>query len=231
MSEQKPEGIRSWYARTTSKARKVLVWTSAVGIMAAGFFFVFAPQDLIEKIQQFNGAMTIPIFGLIWILGFIYMFLIPQREAGFRGQEWIENIAVTFQDSVDQKMAPAVKTWQNIGLEVEKELPGVLAGIKDGLKKASDTMDELRAAAKKIQEAVVKNEKVVENAIPAIEALKRIEAKIEAEIKAGLFENVQATLESVRGISGVPKQEEESPNLNWALESIRKNKAKAAGKV
>lgn len=221
MNEEKkrPEGIRAWYDRTTSKARTFLLWLSVVGTTTAIVVFFFVPEAITTRIQQFNGALTIPLFGLIWILGFIYLFLNPQREAAFRGQEWIEEMVTLLHKSMDEKIAPTVKLWGEIGEQIKKEIPGLISGAKE-------TMNELRAAAKDLTDAVKRNEKVVEDLKPAIDALKRIETKIEVEIKRGMFEKLDSALESV---GGLPKTDVEEPNSNWALESIRRNKAKAAG--
>lgn len=224
---KKPEGIRSWYQRTTAKARKTLVWLTLIGISGATVMFFFAPQQFSERLQRFNGAMTIPIFGLIWIVGFIYLFLIPQREAGFRGQEWIEAGVSTMKASMDQKIVPAVGTWQKIGEQIEKEFPSMLGNVKDLLKKASETMDELKAAAKKLNDAVDRNEKIVEEVRPVIASLRRIETRIETEIAGGLFESVNIALETVRGMAGLPKSEEVLPDINFVMESMRRNKLKA----
>lgn len=230
----RPEGIRAWYSRTTSKARKALLWFTVIGVIGAIGVFWVAPVSVMERIQQFNGAMTIPLFGLIWIVGFIYMFLIPQREAGFRSQEWVETMVTTFQDSMVRQISPAVKIWTEIGTDVKAEIPVVLGDVRAVMKKVSETMDDLRMAAKRLTEAVEKNEKILQDAKPAIEALRRIETKVELEIKAGLFENLQTALEAVRELGGMPPSktvvqvEEDAPiNLQWAIESIRKNAEKA----
>jgi hypothetical protein len=227
--DARPEGIRAWYDRTTSKARKVLVLSTILAITGGIFAFFSLSSAMSSRLQTFNGALVIPIFGLIWIVGFIYIFLIPQREAGFRSQEWIELMVSTMQDSIDNKIAPAVKTWKTVGDQVEKEFPSTLQEIKECISKASVTMDELRAAAKNLTEAVKKNEKVVSDAAPAIESLKRIETRLEQEFKGGLFENIQSAIEGIRGISGVPKVEDDKPDLDWALQSIRASKKKVGG--
>ena len=96
MSEQqkqkaeKPESIRQWYQRTTSKARMSLVWVSAISIVFGVLFFLYAPLKLAQFMQTANGAVTIPIAGGIWIAAFVYIFLVPSREVGFRSQESIE---------------------------------------------------------------------------------------------------------------------------------------------
>lgn len=219
---QKSEGIRQWYRRTTSTARKVLLWSTVVAIVGAVIAFFFMPSSAAMKIQTFNSALVIPIAALLWTVGLVFIFLLPQREAAFRSQEWVEIMVTT--------LVPAIKKWSAIGDSVNAELPGMLEQMKAFAKNASETMGELRAAARILNEAVAKNEMLASDAKPAIEALKRIEARIEFEIKMGLFENVNVALESIRGISGVPKDEEDIGNLEWALQSVRQSKAKVGGK-
>lgn len=223
MSEQvqKPEGIRQWYRRTTSTARKVLLWSTVVAIVGAVIAFFFLPAAAAMKIQTFNSALVIPIAALLWTVGLVFIFLLPQREAAFRSQEWVETLVTT--------VVPAIKKWSAIADSVNTELPGVLAQMKSFTKNAAETMEDLRAAARRLTEAVAKNEMLASDAKPAIEALKRIEARIEFEIKMGLFENVNTALESIRGMSGVPQGEEDMGNLQWALESVRKSKVKVGG--
>lgn len=223
MSDQvkKSEGIRQWYQRTTSTARKALLWSTAVAIVGAVIAFFFMPSSVTMKMESFNSALVIPIAALLWTVGLVFIFLLPQREAAFRSQEWVEAMVTT--------LVPAIKKWSAIGDSVNTELPGVLAHMKAFAQHASATMEELRAAARTLNEAVSKNETLAADAKPAIEALKRIEARIEYEIKMGLFENVNTALESIRGISGVPKDEEDIGNLEWALQSVRKSKVKVGG--
>lgn len=227
MNEQKgrPEGIRQWYQRTTSLARKVLFWLAVLAIAGAVIAFFFMPETMTGKLQAFNSAVTTPTAIFLWTFGLLFMFLIPQRESGFRSQEWVE-LLVT-------KVVPVVKTWDEIGEKVKAELPAVLDDMKATVKKASETMDELRVAAKRLMDAVGKNEKTLEDAKPVVEALKRIESRIEIEIHGGLFENVKAALASVRSLGGLPpsEAEEDLPNMAWALNSIRTNKAKAGVKA
>lgn len=218
----KPEGIRAWYFRTTSKSRKFLLWATVVGLAIGGCVFGLSPDGFVAKIQQFNGAITIPVAGFIWIVGFILLFLVPQREASFRGQEWIEQMV--------SGMLPVVEIWKNIGNKVEAELPGMLAQVKDSIQKANTTLDDLRVSAKKIDEAVLSGNQIAEDARPAIEALKRIEASLEAELKKGFFIKVDSALESIQTLGGLPKTEQQLPDMGWALESIRRNKEKTGAK-
>lgn len=219
---RKPESIRGWYHRTTSGARKFLLIFSAIAICAAIVLFVFAPQSLHASIQQFNGAYVIPVAGGIWILGFLYIFLIPQREVGFRSQEFIEAMSNSVRDTIEKEIVPAVKVWQRVGEKIEAELPIFMKKVDDGIL-------EIRESSKKLSLAIEKNEGLAAEIKPAVEALRRIEATVELEIKNGFFENTRAALESVRSLGGIPgngaPKEEATEDLSYALRSIQKNKA------
>lgn len=221
---QKGESIRQWYGRTTSGARKGLLVFSALAIGVAILLFIYAPQSMHQSLQQFNGAYVIPVAGGIWIAGFLYIFLIPQREVGFRSQEFIESMATVVKETIERDIVPAAIVWKRLGEKLEQELPVFMKKLDEGVL-------EIREASKKLSVAIEKNEGLAAEAKPAIEALRRIEAKVEEEIKGGFFENVKATMESVRGFAGVPKQADAEEDLSYALQSIRKNKEKAAGRT
>lgn len=222
----KSESIRQWYGRTTSGARKALLIFSAVAIGMAIILFIYAPQSMHQSLQQFNGAYVIPVAGGIWIAGFLYIFLIPQREVGFRSQEFIEQMSNTVKETIENEIVPAAIVWKRLGEKIEAELPIFMKKLDEGVL-------EIREASKKLSVAIEKNEGLAAEAKPAIEALRRIEAKVEEEIKGGFFENVKATMESVRGFAGVPRQDkaDAEEDLSYALQSIRKNKEKAAGRT
>jgi hypothetical protein len=93
-----PESIRSWYRRTTRAALIALVWSAiAAGILSVAAFF-FMPQDAIVKVQTFNGAFTVPVFGGLWIASFIFLWLNPSREVMFRSQEGMDRMEARFDD-------------------------------------------------------------------------------------------------------------------------------------
>lgn len=214
---QKSESIRQWYGRTTSGARKALLVFSAIAIGVAVLLFIYAPQSMHQSLQQFNGAYVIPVAGGIWIAGFLYIFLIPQREVGFRSQEFIESMSNTVKDTIEKEIVPAAIVWKRLGEKLEQELPVFMKKLDEGIL-------EIREASKKLSGAIEKNEGLAAEAKPAIEALRRIEAKVEEEIKGGFFENVKATMASVRSFAGVPKEGAAEEDLSYALQSIRKNK-------
>ena len=215
----KPESIREWYKRSTGWAGKVIVMVTLCSFVTMGIMWAFASLPVLQRIQTFNGALTIPLIGGVWIFGFIFMFLVPSREASFRGQESLEEMGEMVRKAVVEKAGPAIEIWTRIGARVEQELPSMLA-------KMSDTHEQLGIVAKKLETAVDKNGQFVEEARPAVEALKRIESRLESEIKTGLFEEIRAAADGVKTFA-VPKDATE-PDFSGALTSLRKAKANTA---
>lgn len=216
----KKETIREWYSRKTGWAVKAIVFltTCSIGTMCLMWATASLPQ--LQRLQTFNGALTIPLIGGIWIFGFIYLFLTPSREASFRGQESLEEAVDIVRAAMLEKIAPAAAIWSRIGEQMERQLPQMM-------QKATETLDELRNAAKNIDSAAKRNGDFMEEAKPAIDALKRIEHRVELEIQSGMFENMKAASESIKSLAGIPKDATE-PDYKWALESVRKAKAMAS---
>lgn len=220
---EKPESIRQWYQRTTSKARMSLIWVSAVSIIFGVLFFLYAPLKLAQFMQTANGAVTIPIAGGIWIAAFVYIFLVPSREVGFRSQESIEQTVEILNNAVENKIKPALETWLRIGSRVEAELNGGLMNqIKESIK-------ELRDAAAKITNSAENSngeiKKFADDARPAIDALKRVQEKFDSTMNTGFLDDLQAAVASMKHLSlpapdvNVPVKE---PKLDKALSVISK---------
>ena len=207
----KPESIREWYKRSTGWASKVIFFITMCSFITMGIMQAFASLPTLQRLQTFNGALTIPLIGGVWIFGFIFMFLVPSREASFRGQESLEEMGDTVKKGVE--------IWTRIGLRLEQELPSMLA-------KVNETHEQLASVARKLEAAVDKNGQFVEEARPAVEALKRIEARFESEIKTGLFEEIRAAADGVKTFA-VPKDATE-PDYSGALSSLRKAKTSSA---
>ncbi len=212
----KPESIRQWYKRSTGWAGKVIFVVTMISFIIMGLMQALASLPTLQRLQTFNGALTIPLIGGVWIFGFIFMFLVPSREASFRGQESLEEMGEMVKSALLEKAAPAIEIWTRIGTRVEQELPSMLAKI-------TETHEQLASVAKKLETAVDKNGQFVDEARPAVEALKRIEERLESEIKTGLFEEIRAAAEGVRTFA-VPKDATE-PDFSGALTSLRKAKA------
>lgn len=216
----KRESIREWYSRKTGWAFKAICFMTTCSVATMCVMWGAASLPQLQRLQTFNGALTIPLIGGIWIFGFIYMFLTPSREASFRGQESLEEAVEIIRTAMMEKISPATAIWGRIGERLERELPIVV-------QKANDTLDELRNAARNLDAAAKRNGTFMDEAKPAIDALKRIEHRVELEIQGGFFESMKAATESVKSFAGIPKDATE-PDYKWALESVRKAKAKAA---
>lgn len=224
---EKPESIRQWYQRTTSKARMSLVWASAISIIFGVLFFMFAPLKLAQFMQTANGAVTIPIAGGIWIAAFVYIFLVPSREVGFRSQESIEQTVEILNDAVEKRIKPALEVWQRIGLRVEGELNGgLLVQIKDAIKMVQETSAKITVSAETSNGEI---KQFTADAKPAMEALKRIQDKLEGGILGDVFlDDLRAAVASVKHMSlpapdaGGPAKE---PKVDKALAMISKRPA------
>src|SRR5438445_3455080 len=73
------ENIREWYRRTTGWAGRVIVFVTVCSVITMGIMWANASLPALQRIQTFNGALTIPLIGGVWIFGFIFMFLVPSR--------------------------------------------------------------------------------------------------------------------------------------------------------
>jgi len=219
-AQQPKEGVRAWFQRTTSKSKKICAIASGCSGVLMAAMWIFAPTATLAKIQTFNGALTVPLFGGLWIYMFIYGFLIPSREASFRAQESLE--------SGLELLTGAAKIWERVGLQVEKEFPLML-------QKINTAVDDLRNTAKSIQAAVEKNESFLQDAKPALDSLKAIEVRIEHEMKAGIVEDFRMAIDSVKMMMPPPVKNsgkvaipETTPDLSTALKLIGKKKPESS---
>jgi hypothetical protein len=227
--DDQPETIRQWYDRTTSKARMGLIWCCAISIVFGACFFAFAPLKLAQFMQTANGAVTIPIAGGIWIAAFVYIFLVPSREVGFRSQESIEQTQQILGDAVKKKIEPALEVWLRIGNRVETELNN---GLMDQIK---STIKDLREATLKVTNSAETSngeiKKFTEDAKPAIDALKGLNDKIDKNLGGDFVDNLKMAIESVKHMSlppmdpGMPVQMKE-PKIDKALSMISSSKQK-----
>jgi len=216
------EGVRQWYNRTTRTWRKALVWATVVAILGAIAFYCLGSMRVFSLLQTFNGAMIIPIGAGLWMAAFVFIFLIPSREVGFRSQEWIEAAVKILQKTVSEEIAPTARVWTRIGERVEKELPAMLAEAREGIQL-------VRTSAVKIEEAVQKNDKVADQVKPVVEALKRIEERIEHEIRTGIIDDVRQAAISIQTFAGpgaakkVPASDQ--PDMTRILPALARKKA------
>lgn len=186
------EGIRSWYKRKTRKAIVGLIGATVILIVAATLVWVFAPMAGIARAQTFNGALTIPGFGGLWIASFMFIWLIPMREVSFRGQESMERM--------EAKLIPAIETWQRVGDRFERVI----------LPKLEEAIDTTQRTAQLIEK----------KAAPAIEIARRIEANIEAELTTGLLQEIRSAAQSVNLVVMSKEGTPTPPSVDRALEAL-----------
>lgn len=215
------ESIRQWYERTTKKWRMALVYATVFAAVTASIMWVMAELPFLARLQTFNGALTIPVAAGIWMATFVFIFLVPSREASFRSQEWIEAMVVVIKKTVNDQIAPAARTWGRVGERVEQEFPRLLNEFRDGV-------TVIKASASRLEEAVKKNDKISDEAKPVIEALRRIEVRVEQEIQTGLFEELRDAARSVKTLAAPPPppRPEDLPQLDLALASLNQDRKK-----
>lgn len=216
---EKKESIRQWYQRTTRSARKVVIYGMCASVLAIVVMGLFSSFGLLARIQTANGALTIPLIGGIWIFAFIFMFLIPSREASFRGQETLERGVDILKQTIDEKLGPAADVWMRVGKKVEAEFPAFLA-------EAKATLAEAREAIRKVDVIAQKNDYLANHAKPAIDTLRRIEVSVEREINSGMLDEIRDASRAVREMTGLPPMEKADSDLGWAI-----NKAKTGAKA
>jgi hypothetical protein len=242
MTSEKPETIRNWYDRTTRKTRKVIVWASVFAAISAVFFYFTVPPAYTLRLQVFNGAWVIPIAALIWIVAFVWIFLIPSREVGFRSQESLERTMEMVSRAVDESIKPALKVWQQLGERLEAELDGgMITEFQDAIRALKETAERVQASTASstgdLRTTSIEIKKFSEDIRPAIAALKRIEGHLEGEIKDGFFDQARMAMESIRHLGGgpapsrkaqVPAAASKAPDLDFALKLVSKKSSAPA---
>lgn len=217
---EKPESIRNWYDRTTRKWRKGL-WCAAGATLVVMFTaYVILPTPTLARLQTFNGALTIPLWGGLWILSFIFMFLIPSREASFRAQEAMESSFALITNAIKEEVAPAMAEIKKVALRMQKEIDdGVISEFRTMMKTMNETAAALRDTATAMKESAQKVQgdakssheelkktaeevrRFTESAQPAIDMFKKLESKLDSEIATGLLDAVRAGMESVQNLT------------------------------
>jgi len=102
-----------------------------VGVGPIGIFlYLGLPQTVHAALQVFNGAYTIPAVAAIWIYAFVYLFLVPSREAAFRSVESVERSESLIRTLIEKELPgywekdvkPVLATWQKLGERLEARL-------------------------------------------------------------------------------------------------------------
>lgn len=237
MNMENPESIREWYDRTTRKTRLVIGWSSVLMVVSAVIFFFTVPHAVTLRLQVFNGAWVIPIAALIWIVAFVWIFLIPSREVGFRSQEALDKTTAMMEAAVEEHIKPALEVWRRLGDRLEVELAtGLLPEFRETLKALRETARKIQASTESstgdLKETASEIKKFTQDMKPAIDALRRIQGNFEVEIKDGFFENIRGAAESIRHLgagplpAGAPKK---GPNLDLALQVVQKKRSIVPG--
>jgi len=189
--EHRPDGVRSWYDRTTKRARRALAFSSVVTLVGAILLYLLAPHSLHLNLQVFNGAYVIPVAGGIWIAAFMFIWLIPMRELSFRSQESLERTEARVEDAIENRIIPAVETWKRVGDPAESEIE---AGLVEEMRAA---VKEFRALAKSADDRLRVLERDVRPAIREFrDALVEVRAYMVPQRPSE--ENFQAALQTIK---------------------------------
>jgi hypothetical protein len=200
---KKEEGIRSWYEKRTVKARRALFGATLVLAIIAVCFWIFASLETSQRLQTFNGAITIPAAGGIWIAAFMFIWLMPMRELSFRGQESLERMEGRLQGALEDKIGPAIDTWQRIGERFEKTVVPKLEEAVDKMSKVADMLEKKGG--------------------PAIETARRLETHIEGHLASGAIEEIREAAKTISEMQG-PK-DGKPPDLRRTLSFLEKEPA------
>lgn len=67
-------------ASILSKTWKVTLLSVLIGfVFSAVLLWLAASNELLARLQTFNGALTIPVGGLTWAVAFTFVFLVPMK--------------------------------------------------------------------------------------------------------------------------------------------------------
>lgn len=223
--EQKKEGIRAWYQRTTRRSMRGLTWATIACLVGMSIMWATSSIGTLQHLQTFNGALSVPLLGGIWIFFFIFGFLIPSREASFRAQEALEEGVSMLQDAIQKQAQPVLAIWKRIGEKVEKEIDGgMIAELKDTALDLRKSIAELRDGNKDIK--------------PVIEKLKKIQDRLDDNFLMDLHEGAKAIrmmgqplpppAASGKG-SKIEEEPVDAPQVGKALSMIRKKADKNGG--
>ena len=147
------------YRRAAARSIRALLWSSIGITIAALVFFAVAPEWLMKRIEAFNGAITIPAGGAIWIAAFIILWLNPMRDVSFQSQDKIEETIEEFhrlKEDAKATLAEA-KTMLQEGHRVldeirERKVVEKLAAV---LEKAESLPEKLEGVGKDIKQRLI----------------------------------------------------------------------------
>ena len=155
---KKPEKIRDWYSKKTHWAIWSLLWSFIVVTVFSVVFFVLAPEWLILKLQLFNGAVSIPLYGALYMAAFILIWMVPIREVSFRSCEAGERMEERIDGGLEKMEAAAekidrmAKKFEEHSFDkTEKAIDKISEALESGL------LDKLENHIKIIRDRIEKN--------------------------------------------------------------------------
>lgn len=224
--EKDEKSIRAWWTRKTRKVGRMILLSSIVSMIGALLFFRYASPELVARIQSFNGAMTIPVAGAIWVAAFVFQFLIPSREVAFRSQETLERTEKRLTESLealDRFMAdqaiPAVEACRRMAHLFETQY----------FKDIQSTIYVCQYAAKNAVETAKKTEtmaiEIHRDALPSIASAARILAALEKSLDGGILDRLNLAVDTASTLGPV-KGGATAPDLNRSIGIIRSSTQK-----
>lgn len=212
---KKPEGIRDWYRRSTKKALRSIYVATAVLLLVAVAFWLLAPLSTLMRLQTFNGALTIPLAGGLWIAAFMLVWLIPMREISFRGQESLDRTEERIVRALEDRFNPALDTWKRIGERVENKLLDEVEGAVADMRRIADRLDHAMNGAES------RAQQIEDKYGPTAERLKVIASHVEEAFQGGVLKEMRETAQAIRRLNGL---EAPRPDAGEALDIIRKRR-------
>lgn len=201
---EEQESIRSWWTKKTKKVGRMILVSSIISMIGALMFFRYAPAEIVSRIQAFNGAMTIPVAGAIWLAAFVFQFLIPSREVAFRSQETLERTEKRLAESLGalnsfmkDQAVPAVEACRHMAHLFETQY----------FKDIQSTIYVCQYAAKNAVETAKKTEtmavEIHRDALPAIASAARILATLEKALDGGILDRLNQAVETASTLGPV----------------------------
>jgi len=154
---EKPEKIRVWYSKKTRWAIWSLLWSFVIVTIFSITFFMLAPDWVILKLQLFNGAVSIPLYGALYMAAFILIWMVPIREVSFRSCEAGERMEERIDGGLE-KMEAAAEKIDRMATKFEKHSFDKTEQSIDKISEAleSGLLDRLEGHIKVIRDRIEK---------------------------------------------------------------------------
>lgn len=220
------------FVRKVNKSSRI--FTVVAVTFCAGVYYVISrlyAGDAIQTQARFNTVFqSLLVAAWTW---FMFPYIRVTLQMMLYGLDLNERTASFFSKPEESPLIQYIEkrlneskkdfeVWKRLGEKIEAELPIFLKKVDEGFA-------ELREASKKVSAAVEKSDSLVIDAKPAIEALRRIEARVEQEIKAGIMDDIRTAAASIRTMGGLPPKEEaqeeaQEEGLSSVIQSLQKSK-------